>query len=63
MKSSTLNDEFIHHLSVFDQSTGFVKMRHTVNDDYHLLKLKIKNGENHSLHDPLRGKLAVGEKI
>ena len=32
-------------------------------DDYHLLKLKIRNGENHSLHDPLRGKLAVGEKI
>ena len=36
---------------------------YTVNDDYQLLKLKIKNEENHSLHDPLWGKLAVGEKI
>ena len=36
---------------------------HTVNDDYHLLKLKIKNGENHTLHDPLRETGCWGKNI
>ena len=50
-------------MSFWTSLQGLCKDRtHTVNDDYHLFKLKIKNGENHSLHDPLRGKLAVGEK-
>ena len=57
LKFSTLEDEFLHHLRVFLTSN------HTANDDYHLLKLKIKYGESHSLHDPLRGKLAAGDKI
>ena len=39
LKFSTLEDEFLHHLR------EFLTSNHTANDDYHLLKLKIKNGE------------------
>ena len=46
---STLKDEFLRHLRVFEPVyRGLCKDRtHTVNDDYQLLKLKIKNEENH----------------
>ena len=39
LKFSTLEDEFLHPLR------EFLTSNHTANDDYHLLKLKIKNGE------------------